>query len=275
MLPNFLVIGAQKAGTTWLAQKISSHPAVYSPRIKEIHFFNKRKNYQKGIEFYESYFKEVDPLKHKAVGEFTPNYLWTSESESDLIQSERNKDIPGLIKKHLPNVKLIVTLRNPVERAISAYYHHIAERRIPPEAKILDVLHEYGIESMGHYANHLEKWLNYFDKNQILILIFELDILQNSLHTIQSIYQFIGVDSNFIPPNLNEKSNIRKGSLYLRINYKSKNLGAIIRKLRIKRLLSYNYKPILISDRDKKVLSEIYVKSNKDLEKLIKRKLPW
>jgi len=74
--PNYLVIGAQRCGTTWLAETLGQHPDIYVPRPKEIHFFNHSENYAKGIDWYRSRFPGYEG--QRAVGEFTPNYFWVS-----------------------------------------------------------------------------------------------------------------------------------------------------------------------------------------------------
>ena len=75
--PTFLVLGAQKCGTTWLAKMVSQHPDVSVATKKEMHFFDKAYNYQKGLNWYEEQFDITSSTK--AIGEFTPNYFWTSE----------------------------------------------------------------------------------------------------------------------------------------------------------------------------------------------------
>lgn len=117
-LPNFLIIGAQKAGTSWLAYQLEKHPEIYLPK-KEIHYFDKGFNYQKGLSWYEKQFDEV--TEQKAIGEKTPEYLWANGEGWEDHQS----DVHQKIFQTLPEAKLIVTLRNPVDRAISAINHII------------------------------------------------------------------------------------------------------------------------------------------------------
>lgn len=71
MLPNFLIIGAPRSGTTWIQENIKHHPEIFMPEQKEIHFFDR--NYAMGIEYYEKYFSAYDG--QKAIGEATPDYL--------------------------------------------------------------------------------------------------------------------------------------------------------------------------------------------------------
>ena len=90
--PNFIIIGGQKCSTTWLFKLLSQHPQIFIPESKELNFYNKRFNYVKGIEWYRNQFKDYSG--EKAVGECTPNYLWTSNDPEDLKESDRTENIP-------------------------------------------------------------------------------------------------------------------------------------------------------------------------------------
>lgn len=273
--PNFLVIGAQKAGTTWLSENISCHPEVYSPNRKELHYFNKKSNYNKGLDWYLSHFTDAANSNMKAVGEYTPNYLWTSNNRFDDVESDRNSNIPKLIHDEFPKIKLIIILRNPVNRAISAYFWHIMMRRINPQMSILEAMKFNGILSMGFYSVHIKNYLKYFNRNQILVLSFDYDLLKNKEDSIKKIYKFLEIDDTFIPQTLENKSNPRAGSLYMRLNYYSDYLGKAIKFFSRNKIYHTNLFPIKIDERDKHTLSEIYSLYNKDLKKLIGIKLPW
>lgn len=272
--PNFLVIGAQKCATTWLSRNIGQHPDSFVPTVDEIHFFNRRANYQKGIEWYQSQF--VGYSGQKAVGEFTPNYLWTSENDREITENNHNYDIPKLVKKHYPDIKLIVSLRNPVKRAISSYYHQIRKKRVHPSSSILDVAHQHGIISMGFYDIHLKKWFEYFDRDSFLILILEEDIIQNCAITLKKLYEFIGVDSNFIPINAGKKVHDRRNDFYTHASYylpesMAKALDTILpRKLREADLWK-----ITIPESEIEELKQIYARHNEELSSLIQREIKW
>lgn len=273
--PNFLVIGAQKAGTTWLSENISCHPEVYSPATKELHYFNKKTNFEKGKEWYLKHFEDAKDLNVKAIGEYTPNYFWTSNNKFDDSESYRTKNIPKLIKEQFPDIKLILILRNPVQRAISAYYWQIMMRRISPNQNILEIMKHYGILSMGFYDEHLNNYLKYFDLNQMLILIFENDLLNKKDTTIERIYKFIGVDKKFKPTDLDSKKNPRAGSLYMRMNYYSSTLGKAIKFLSKDILFSANMFPIKVTEHDKYTLMEIYKCHDNRLEEILGKKISW
>ena len=132
-LPKFLIIGAQKSGTSWLSYNLSNHPEVFIPK-QELHFFDKGYNYSKGIEWYKTHFKNCGNAI--AIGEKTPDYLWANGIGTE----DHLPDVHLNIHKHLPNTRLIIMLRNPVDRAVSAVRHIIRSRRIAPPRRIDDLL---------------------------------------------------------------------------------------------------------------------------------------
>ena len=105
-LPDFLCLGTQKGGTTTLHRLLGQHPEVYLPACKEVHFFDQ--NYSAGEHWYREHFQEAQSAQR--CGDITPFYLF-------------HPDVPGRIHQHLPNARLIVLLRDPVERAISQVFH--------------------------------------------------------------------------------------------------------------------------------------------------------
>jgi len=113
MLPNFLIVGAQKAGTSSMVIYLSEHPDVSVP-LNEIHFFDIDERYKKGLKWYEKHFKKWNG--QKAIGEKTPIYMYLEK-------------VPARIAKDLPNIKLIFMLRNPTDRAWSNYWMRVRKGR--------------------------------------------------------------------------------------------------------------------------------------------------
>jgi len=195
---DFIGIGAPKSGTTWVAQCLKEHPQICLSDPKELNFFNKkyvfyRKNeswkYQYGMDWYKKHFCHC--LSDQLRGEFSVYYLYDPET-------------PRLISLHFPNVKLIVVLRNPVDRLYSHYLHARAKIKLPPFEEIIKKEKEF--VSQGFYYKHLQNYLKYFPRKNLLIVIYE-DIEKNPRDFIQRIYEFLGINKDFIPP-----------SLYTRIN---------------------------------------------------------
>lgn len=273
--PSFLVIGGQKCGTTWISKILTQHYEVNNLKTKELHFFNNEKNFKKGEHWYFNHYRcNSNTL---AVGEYTPNYLFCSISDNERIENNIPENIPLLVKQYNEDVKLIAILRNPVKRAISAYYHHINVGRISYKSKLKDVLNHYGILSMGYYALHLEKWFQHFKEDNFLILIYEEDLHQNNLsNTIKKVYSHIGVNPDYIPKNIEKRYNVSGSHFKLKLkNYFNDYLCKvfdIITPAFIKQSSIWN---IDIHEEEINMLKAAYKPHNQRLSKLLDRELPW
>lgn len=176
MKPNFICIGAQKSGTTWLHKWFSSRDDIFVPeKIKEIMYFDVEDNYKKGFDWYLNFFKKVkDDNLDLPVGEITPGYLWVSKEHPEWgAPSEFRQTVPDRIYNNLGRVKIICILRNPIDRAISAYMHHLNKGRIKRGDTLLDVGHKHGIVHMGFYYSHLKKYVDVFGIENIKIFSYE------------------------------------------------------------------------------------------------------
>jgi hypothetical protein len=182
VLPDFLIIGALKAGTTSLYQYLHQHPHVNPAFKKEIKFYNCL--YHRGYFWYRSFF----PLRFKMqsnetrfiTGEASPNYLFHPKA-------------PQRVAERLPDVKLIVLLRNPIDRAYSHYQMNVRsgweeltfeeaiekepqrlagemERILADDRYPLETYRRYSYISKGHYAEHLQRWLEYFPRQNLLVV---------------------------------------------------------------------------------------------------------
>lgn len=270
--PNFLLIGTQKSGTTWLARSVEQHPHVFAPPQKELHFFNLRQNYERGIDWYQQQFAACNG--ERAIGEFTPNYFWLQPNAHEIERLGVIPNIPALVQRHFPDLKLIVSFRHPVRRAVSAYYHYVRSRKVSPYKDILEVGHQLGIVSMGYYATYLREWLRYFPREQFLFLIFEEDIQRRKRETLQRVFRFLGVDPTFVPDGLDERYNSRAGHLYLRMHYHAPRLADGLTNV-APWLGRINAPKIKLDDDSIARLSVLYQQENADLGELIGRPLPW
>ena len=193
MLPNFLIIGAQKAATTWLAKCLSQHPEIFMVSQKEIHFFNNF--FDRGTAWYQAHFK--DWAGQPRIGEATPGYLSHPEA-------------PGRIKTVLgPRVKLIASLRHPVDRAYSAFWQLMKQGRIPPETDFRTFMRNYdrfGLRYRGCYYTHLSRYFEYFPRQNLLILIYE-EITQDSFQALKDCLEFLEVTEDFRPDFLDTRIN--------------------------------------------------------------------
>lgn len=190
---NFIGVGAQRCGTSWLYACLYEHPQICAP-IKEIHFFS-RDRYTKGKEWYESHFKECGDGKVK--GEYSTSYLYTDGT------AER-------IKESYPLAKIIVVLRNPISRAVSHYGNAIKGGEIPESMSFENFFkREKSVLEQGRYAEQLERYFKLFDRSQTLVLIYE-DGVKNPEAYIKKIYEFLGVDTSLVPSMLHTIVNVSR-----------------------------------------------------------------
>jgi hypothetical protein len=190
-LPNFFLIGCQKAATTWLYRCFKEHPEIYVPRNDEIHFFDI--HYFRGLAWYEQFYKDYNG--EKMIGDTTSSYI-------------RDPLVPKRIADYKLDAKLLVSLRNPIERAFSHYWHEKKKRKIA--FAFNEVFENYDLFQNwiipGFYRQHLENYYKYFSKEQILVVIFE-DIARNARGFLQQVFGFLDVDANFAPTVLEVKIN--------------------------------------------------------------------
>lgn len=190
MLPNFLLIGPGRSGSTWITKSLSAHPDIFIPRRKSTRYFSR--NYDKGVDWYQSLFRGHSG--EKAIGEASVGYLPCPEA-------------PARIRELLPDVKMIATLRHPVDRSYSSYgrltalakkgelnYGISYEEKIKMTPRLL-------VE--GLYAKHLEHYFRVFPREQILILFYE-DMKSNPARFLRSIYDFLEVAPDFEAPVLGQ-----------------------------------------------------------------------
>jgi hypothetical protein len=214
-LPTFLIIGAPKAGTTTLHYVLSQHPEVYMCPLKEAGFFwaygqpvnlqgpgaeKLRNRLVTRLEDYENLFK--DAKKAKAVGESSVRYLASLAA-------------PQNIRQFIPDARLIVTLRQPAERAFSAFAHNQRDG-LEPSHDFAQAIAEDRTGKRdgwqfcryldrGFYYASLKRYLEYFDRSQLHISLLE-DLVQDPQRLMRGLFQFLEVDGDFTP-DLSHKHN--------------------------------------------------------------------
>ncbi len=263
--PTFLVIGAQKCGTTWLARMVAQHPDVHTPRRKELHFFEDASVYGRGIEWYRSQFAGYSG--ETAVGEFTPNYL------SAVIGEEgREEDAARLVHRHFPDLQLVAMLRHPVERAVSAFFHHIRKGRLHPRDRLREVGDRFGIVDIGFYARHLSRWLDLFDPDRLLVIVYEDAVQHERAATVARVFRHIGVSDAFRPIGLDGQHNVRPRNLELYLSHYfprlTRRLFSIAPPLR-----RLDFPAITVSEGEREWLADIYRDDIAELELIIGRRL--
>ena len=197
--PGFIGLGAQKSASAWLSNCLREHPEIYIDDKKEMHFFDNDASYRKGIEHYKSLFSNKGKL---LAGEITPAYLYVEAAAAR-------------IHNHFPNVKLIVCLRNPADRAWSHYNYGIKRHgRLSVYSSFSEAFKsDRSLADNSRYGEQLQRYLTLFDKEQVKI-IFHEDVLSNPVETIQQVYRFIGVtDTNYTPVAATQRFNKTQGTV--------------------------------------------------------------
>ena len=200
--PNFLIIGIQKSGTEYLKYLLRHHPDIYMPK-KEIHFFSTYREYQKGTEYYESFFVGK---KQKLLGEKTPDYI---------IKEEFLKRIYN----YYPDMKIIITFSNPITRLYSNWNHFNQEsnkfkKNFPLNKTFKETIalanDDYFLDR-GFYYTQLANVYKYFPKKNVHIQIKER-------FNIPELFKFLEVD-NVVPQKVIDKK-IHKRTYTTEISYK-------------------------------------------------------
>ena len=216
MLPSFLIVGGHRCGTTWLHYNLSTHPEVFMPRkTKEVHFFDK--NYQKGIAWYEQYFRDAVRM---TAGECTPNYLYVPEA------SQR-------IRSHIPHAKIIVCLRHPVERCFSFYLLLRANWNCQASFEE-QIERQPEIVREGYYLEYVQQYTRAFSRENVLCLLFD-DIVSEPLQVLRRVARFIGVDDGFRFPLAATRINSASSIKYLSRSRLLCNVGRALKKYRFYR----------------------------------------
>ena len=196
-LPGFLILGAQKAGTTALYAYLRWHPGITGPSWKEVSYFDR--HYRRGEAWYRGHF----PLRagERLVGEASPGYVFHPLA-------------PERVRATVPMAKLIVLLRDPVDRAHSQYHHEVAlgreplsfdaaieaepgrtageeERMVNQPGYFSHAWWDHAYLARGRYAEQLERWFAVFPREQLLVVASD-DLASKPAETYAEILGFLG-----------------------------------------------------------------------------------
>lgn len=221
-LPNFIICGAQKSGTTSLFHYLSKHPKVFLPQIKELKYFSDF--YDKGTPWYAEFFAgaQADQL----IGEVSPQYML----HADVVAKRMYELIPA--------AKLVFVLRNPVERAYSMYNFDIQRGKYndiwnKSFEQILAETRGHEYLKNGEYSRQIAHFLQYYSKESIQLLIFE-DLIEDPARELQKLYRFLQVPSNVADLPVENKTRV------LRV----RAISPVLRYLHNYRLLNQVPRPI-------------------------------
>ena len=188
---DFFILGAQKAGSSWLADQLRSHPEIFLPD-QEIHFFENENNFARGERWYARHFRNAH--SGQLIGEKTPS-MFIENAQG------RVRPVPQRLFRINPDMRLLVVLRDPIARAVSALRHHMWQRRVSPNANVADLLigcqarevQAWGVLEQGLYHRQLSYVWDVFPEEQVAIWIFEEDVVQRAQAMLQEVYDFLGL----------------------------------------------------------------------------------
>ena len=220
-LPDFFIVGAAKSGTTSLAKYLAEHPDIYIPPEKELHFFafagEKPIYYNEHIlgpvlitdfDEYCKYFENVET--NKILGEASVTYLYKSLVDKVLM------NISSIYKEKKSDLKILIILRNPVDRAFSQYTTRLFQRENLPFLEACNKWSErnknnwsiaYDYIGFSLYYEAVKKYMENF--KFVKVFLYE-DLKDKPLETIQEAYEFLGIDAEYIPLNIGKKYNVSK-----------------------------------------------------------------
>mgnify|MGYP000259424808 CR=1 FL=1 len=194
-LPNFVIVGAQKSGTSWLHRALGKSSSIFASEDKELNFFNKP-NFDKKLADYKLNFPVSDGTRYYL--ETTPHYFQNPRESFDIASN---------IKACLGEPKIIVILRNPVDRYESAYIHHMMKGRIPYSPQIEEMTDQNKMLTLGHYSQILRHWQGIFPDMGVF---FYDDLVADRLELIRKVHEHLGVESDVKRRDLKFRSNAKK-----------------------------------------------------------------
>ncbi|NEP01975.1 MAG: sulfotransferase domain-containing protein [Symploca sp. SIO2E9] len=228
-LPNFLVLGAPKSATTWLYACLAAHPDVFVPVDKELEFFGTHRYYL-GLNWYKPKFANWN--SQQAVGEVSVGYFSYEQAAEQIYKTLDSSSL-----------KLIVLLREPLDCALSFYFHWLLRGEAPrtfEESFKFRRFRRFYHRTVNYYQ-HYQKYLQYFEKDQILIILFE-EIKQQPLAVLKRVFEFLNVDVDYYNQVFERKKNIGYSIKNLNLHYLLHHTEIVCRELlpsRISEKISY------------------------------------
>jgi len=270
---DFVVIGAQKCATTWLYDCLKNHSRINLRNSKnEDAYYKGALHRQHGDNWYFSQFKNENPDLLK--GCISVEYIEDEQSPEALYELN-------------PDIKIIVSLRQPADRALSAYLWYVRKAFIPnipiEEGMLQAVKHFKGeltdqytpeyknIIERGFYAERLKKWYAVFPPHQVKVIFYD-EVKRDPLNVLKDIMSFLSIDTSFVPSNLHAKPKKNAGfKVLIKLNHKFPNSKIISNVVDIINQLFFDIKksPALnISAATKEKINDLYTQSLVELDNL-------
>ena len=215
MKVSFLGIGAQKCASTWISGVLSDHPDVSMPESEPIDFFSYR--FENGYRWYERQFPSQESDRY--FGEMSQSYF-------------HEPTVVDRVWNYAPDLKIIVSLRDPVERALSQHRHLVRLGMVGNE----DLSFEASLHTnptyvdQGRYFTHLSRWIDRFGAEQVLVVLME-DVIADPARVARKLYRFVGVDEDHRPASLNRISNASYAMRYRLLERSVRGLSGRIKSI--------------------------------------------
>jgi hypothetical protein len=274
---DFIGIGTPRSATTWVSDVLRRHPEVGLSEPKEVRYFNRylfplgrdrgrlNPDFDRDIDWYLRHFRAEGRVR----GEFTPLYLYDEAA-------------PAAIERHFPDVKLLCCLRNPVDRA---YSHYLLYRNTGtlPEMSFEEALEREPVFlEMGFYARPIARYLERFDREQVLFLLFD-DLVADADRQVARVLEFLGVRDDIVPASdkRNRAAVVRRRRLKRAAHAVSRSLadmglGAAVRGLRhlgvhelVRRIVSSEASYPPMHDETRRRLVEVYARDVAAVERML------
>jgi hypothetical protein len=226
MKPHFIGIGAQKCATAWLHSMLEDHPQISMAKTfegkKDTEFFSYY--YDRGFEWYERNFENKE---NRITGEYSTSYFCSY-------------DAPERIYNYSPEMKLIVSLRHPVDRAFSNHKHEIKLGRISG----VNLLFENALKNnpmylyQSMYFTHMSRWLQFFDKKQIFIILVD-ELREKPEKILRDLYAFLSVDRDHKPVRLHQRIHETRVPQNSSLESLIKKTSVLLKSIGCARLIAY------------------------------------
>lgn len=191
--PNFLVVGAQRGATQWLNAQLARHPHVHMASGKGTGLFNNAKRLSSDDEI-ASYLRAfAAPRDERWLGETSPTYFWTSPGSA--FAPRRPNAATAVRDRLAPGTQVLVTLRNPVARAVSAYWNVFAQGKIAGGTGLFQAAPGHGIIDIGFYRRHYEQWATAVGEENVHVLVYD-DLMSDPTNFIQGAFSALSVPND-------------------------------------------------------------------------------